>query len=78
LLATAFYLALPAIASQAISLIHHQYLNFACGKPVLRTYHTDDHAHAAVGLEHLAEMLEDVETPTISTTHQQSAKQQQA
>jgi len=72
LLATAIYLSIPAIASQALSLILKtigpstvlQYLNFACGKPILRTYPVDD--QAAVGLEHLAQML-DVH---ISTTHQ--------
>ena len=45
-----------------------QYLNSACGKPVLCIYPRDDHSiQVAVGLEHLAEMFEDVETLTIST-----------
>jgi hypothetical protein len=80
LLATAIYLAIPAIASQALSLILKtigpstvlQYLNFACGKPVLRTY-PDDHTQGAAGLEHIAE-IEDAEAPTLSTIHQHSLK----
>lgn len=80
LLATAIYLSIPVIASQALSLILKTigpstvlpYLNFACGKPVLRTYPADDHPQAAVGLEHLAEMPDDIEASIISTTHYQS------
>ncbi|KAF8807640.1 hypothetical protein BYT27DRAFT_6580338 [Phlegmacium glaucopus] len=82
LLATAIYLSIPAIASQALSLILKtigpstvlQYLNFACGKPVLRTYPADDYTQAAVGLEHLAEMLDDFEALHISTAHHQTFK----
>jgi len=82
LLATAIYLSIPSIASQALSLILKtigpstvlQYLNFACGKPVLRPLLADNHTQGAVGLEHLAEMLEDVEALTIPTSHRQSLK----
>lgn len=82
LLATAIYLSIPAIASQALSLILKtigpstvlQYLDFACGKPVLRTYSPDDHTQAVVGLERLAEILDDFAAPAISTNHHQSLK----
>lgn len=80
LLATAMYLSIPAIVSQALSQILKtigpstvlQYLNFACGKPVLHTYPADDHVQAAVGLEHLAEVFDDDEALPISTTHHHS------
>ena len=84
LLATAIYLSIPAIASQALSLILKtigpstvlQYLNFACGKPILRTYPADDLTQGIIGLEHLAEMemLEDVEALTLPTSHHKSLK----
>ncbi|KAG1749616.1 uncharacterized protein EDB91DRAFT_1344244 [Suillus paluster] len=61
LLATAVYLSIPSIASQAVNCIMNTigpytvipYLNFAIGKPVDTC--PDKEAEAAVGLEHIAQ-----------------------
>lgn len=67
LLATAIYLSIPSIASQALALIFKtigpntvlQYLNFACGKSV--SYDKADvleEPQAAIGLENVAQLLD--------------------
>lgn len=69
LLATALYLSMPSLASQALSLILKtvgpttvtQYLSFACGNSSIHHYvdnETKD-LEAAVGLEHVAHMIDD-------------------
>lgn len=65
LLATAIYLSIPTVASQALSLILKtvgpttviQYLNFACGKPL--GHRSENEPQAAVGLEKVAQLLDD-------------------
>lgn len=73
LLATAIYLSIPSVASQALSLILKtigpttvlQYLNFACGKTIdLYTEQALREPQAAVGLEHVAQLLNLDEIPT--------------
>ncbi|KAF6766447.1 hypothetical protein DFP72DRAFT_866521 [Ephemerocybe angulata] len=66
-LATAIYLCIPTVASQALSLIFKTlgphtvmpYLNFALGKSIDSTRPVFTDPEAAVGLEHVAEILED-------------------
>ncbi|PFH54700.1 hypothetical protein AMATHDRAFT_185472 [Amanita thiersii Skay4041] len=63
LLATAVFLSIPSVASQSLSLILStigphtviQYLNFATGVPI--TPSQDGEPAAAVGLEHIAQMI---------------------
>lgn len=71
LLATAIYLSIPSVASQALSLILKtigpttvlQYLNFACGRTVdLYSQQALREPQAAVGLEHVAQLLDQDET----------------
>ncbi|RXW18454.1 hypothetical protein EST38_g7408 [Candolleomyces aberdarensis] len=66
-LATAIYLCIPTVASQALSLIFKTlgphtvipYLNFALGKPIDSCLPLYPDPEAAVGLEHVAVILED-------------------
>ncbi|KAF8167859.1 hypothetical protein B0H34DRAFT_646000 [Crassisporium funariophilum] len=77
LLATAIYLSIPTIASQALSLILKtigpstviQYLDFACGKYIR---HSPLDPPTAVGLEHVAQVL-DVEVQSTSGSQRQKA-----
>lgn len=65
-LATAIYLGVPLVASQALSLVFKTlgphtvvpYLNFALGKSIDTTAPIYPDPEAAVGLEHVAEILE--------------------
>lgn len=68
-LATAIYLSIPTVASQALSLIFKTigphtimpYLNFALGKSIDSSRSILQDPEAAVGLEHVAELLVDEE-----------------
>ncbi|KAF9569807.1 hypothetical protein CPC08DRAFT_756787 [Agrocybe pediades] len=76
LLATAIYLSIPSVASQALSLILKTigpttvlpYLNFACGK-ILDIYSDDSLAEsaAAVGLENVAQLLDTDDVSSVMT-----------
>ena len=65
LLATAIYLSIPSVASQALGLIFKtigpntvlQYLNFACGNSVSYDKEVEE-PQAAVGLENVAQLLD--------------------
>ncbi|KAJ7596804.1 hypothetical protein C8J56DRAFT_1011435 [Mycena floridula] len=67
LLATSIFLSIPSLASFAISSIHNtigpytvlQYLRFALGTPITTSNRHSSEPEAAVGLEHVAQMLED-------------------
>lgn len=72
LLATAIYLSIPSVASQALSLVLKtvgpttvlQYLDFACGKSLCYSNPIPEEHQPAVGLENVAFILEDTDTPT--------------
>jgi hypothetical protein len=74
LLATAVYLSIPSTASQALNAILSsigprtviQYLNFAIGKPIGNAH--ENEPVAAVGLENLAENIQDIATNESSTS----------
>jgi hypothetical protein len=86
LLATAIYLSIPSVASQALALIFKtvgpitvlDYLHFACGKPVARdSEDAFEEPQAAVGLENIAQLLvpDDVEfVPSVRRQICNSAK----
>ncbi|PPQ98872.1 hypothetical protein CVT24_003503 [Panaeolus cyanescens] len=67
LLSTAIYLSIPAVASQALALILKtigpttviDYLNFACGRSITFSHLEPDEIKAAVGLENVAQMVEE-------------------
>uniref|UniRef100_A0A8H8CQL6 BTB domain-containing protein n=1 Tax=Psilocybe cubensis TaxID=181762 RepID=A0A8H8CQL6_PSICU len=76
LLATAIYLSIPSVASQALSLILKtigpttilQYLNFACGRTIdLYSQQALREPQAAVGLEHVAQLVDREEKSFNST-----------
>lgn len=79
LLATSIYLSIPSVASQTVSLILKtvgpttvlDYLNFACGKCLVYVNPLPADSHPAVGLENVANILDDEEE---SCTYKQFTK----
>lgn len=75
LLATSVYLSIPSLASQALACILNTvgpytvipYLQFATGSTF--DFHTEHDLDAAVGLEHIAEILEPSDSPSPSDCH---------
>lgn len=73
LIATAVYLSLPAVASQALAAVLGsvgprtvvRYLNFACGKGIGSA--GEDEPEAAVGLENLAKPIPRASSPTLGS-----------
>jgi hypothetical protein len=76
LLATAIYLSIPSVASQAFSAILStigpytvlHYLDFALGKPIQFPSAVVHDPPAAAGLEHVAELFDDATSTSVQST----------
>ena len=80
LLATSIYLSIPSVASQALSLVLKtvgpttviQYLNFSCGKTLSHLGDCEDDSKAAIGLENVAQLMNDEQSSHLSKSYPQS------